>query len=449
MESIAVIGLGKLGLTWALVLASKGYDVHGIDVNVSSINSLKEGKLTISEDGCDQLFSSNRDRLSFYSRFENIEAKISTVFIIVPTPSLGNHCFDSSYVRKALSDLDPFLCKQKSDFINIVITSTVMPGECESILTSFSPALKDLIENGKVGFCYNPEFIALGSVVKDMLNPDFILIGANNSESASKLSKVYKVINGQDVVIKSMSLTSAEVSKIGINTFLTLKISYANTVGMLCSQLQDTDKYMVCDAIGTDTRIGAKYLKPGLGFGGPCLPRDTRAFGQCLEMFGLPGLKNLNQYYKIFKEKKFQNLTLVSKENSSKIPYCPIIAGINFLDQVNNLEELEEIKFDNLGFPILFIPFVSRASEIIGKRIFLTIDEKEFLLNFNQSIYSNYLNSDVLEKSDQIKIKFIENKNMFSETEWQELYKLSEDTFVEETDKLKQNAAGAGLTDND
>jgi len=168
-----------------------------------------------------------------------------------------------------------------------------------------------------------------------------------------------------------------------------------------------------------------------------------------LEMFGLPGLKNLNQYYKILKEKKFQNLTLVSKENSSKIPYCPIIAGINFLDQINNLEELGEIKFENLGFPILFIPFISRASETIGKRIFLTIDEKEFLLNFNQSIYSNYLSSDVLEKSVQIKIKFEENKNMFSETEWQELYKLSEDTFVEETDQLKQNAAGAGLTDND
>ena len=145
----------------------------------------------------------------------------------------------------------------------------------------------------------------------------------------------------------------------------------------------------------------------------------------------------------------FEEISTSSKENSSKIPYCPIIAGINFLDQINNLEELGEIKFENLGFPILFIPFVSRSSEIIGKRIFLTIDEKEFLLNFNQSIYSNYLSSDVLEKSDQIKIKFIENKNMFSEEEWQELYKLSEDTFVEETDKLKQNAAGAGLTDND
>ena len=192
----------------------------------------------------------------------------------------------------------------------------------------------------------------------------------------------------------------------------------------------------------------AKRASKGVGFSWG-ISEEVGKNIRLLEMFGLPGLKNLNHYYKIFKEKKFQNLTLVSKENSSKIPYCPIIAGINFLDQVNNLEELEEIKFGNLGFPILFIPFVSRASEIIGKRIFLTIDEKEFLLNFNQSIYSNYLSSDVLEKSDQIKIKFIENKNMFSETEWQELYKLSEDTFVEETDKLKQNAAGAGLTDND
>ncbi len=195
-----------------------------------------------------------------------------------------------------------------------------------------------------------------------------------------------------------------------------------------------------------DTAV--KRASKGIGFSWG-ISEEVGKNIRLLEMFGLPGLKNLNQYYKILKGKKFQNLTLVSKENLSKIPYCPIIAGINFLDQINNLEELGEIKFENLGFPILFIPFVSRASEIIGKRIFLTIDEKEFLLNFNQSIYSNYLSSDVLEKSVQIKIKFEENKNMFSETEWQELYKLSEDTFVEETDKLKQNAAGAGLTDND
>ena len=168
-----------------------------------------------------------------------------------------------------------------------------------------------------------------------------------------------------------------------------------------------------------------------------------------LEMFGLPGVKNLNQYYKIYKDQKFQNISLISKTNLSKISYCPIITSVNFLDQVTTLEELIEVEFQNLGFPILFIPFLSRASEIIGKRIFLKIDDKEFLLNFNQSIYSNYLSGDILEKGEKIKVKFIDNKNTFSDKEWEELYKLSEDTFVEENENLKKSAAGAGLTDND
>ena len=168
-----------------------------------------------------------------------------------------------------------------------------------------------------------------------------------------------------------------------------------------------------------------------------------------LEMFGLPGVKNLNQYYKIYKDQKFQNISLISKTNLSKISYCPIITGVNFLDQVTTLEELIEVEFQNLGFPILFIPFLSRASEIIGKRIFLKIDDKEFLLNFNQSIYSNYLSGDILKKGEKIKVQFIDNKNTFSEKEWEELYKLSEDTFVEENENLKKSAAGAGLTDND
>ena len=168
-----------------------------------------------------------------------------------------------------------------------------------------------------------------------------------------------------------------------------------------------------------------------------------------LEMFGLPGLRNLNQYYKIYKDKKFQNVSLISKSNISKIPYCPIISGINFLDQIFAIQELSEIDFENFAFPILFIPFLSRSSEIIGKKIFLRIDEKEFLLNFNQSIYSNYLSGDIVEKATKIKVKLIENKNTFNEKEWKELYTLSEETFVEESEELKQTAAGAGLTDND
>ena len=169
-----------------------------------------------------------------------------------------------------------------------------------------------------------------------------------------------------------------------------------------------------------------------------------------LELFGLPGIKNLNQYFKNCKNKQFQKISLISKLNeSSKIPYCPIILGTNFLDQVNALEELKEIKIKNVAYPLLFLPFISRSSEIVGKRIFVKIDEKEFLLNFNQSIYSNYLKNDIIENSRIISLQFFENNNSFNEKDWIEIYKLSEETFVEESDSLKKDAAGAGLTDND
>ena len=168
-----------------------------------------------------------------------------------------------------------------------------------------------------------------------------------------------------------------------------------------------------------------------------------------LEMFGLQGVKNINQYFKIYNEDNFENINLFSKTNISKKNYCPIITGVNFFDQSSNISELIQLEINNLAFPLLFVPFVSRASEILGKRIFLKIDNKEFLFNFNQSIYSNYLSGDIVEKSEKINLQFIENKNTFSEKEWSELYKISENTFVEETDESKQKAAGAGLTDND
>ena len=168
-----------------------------------------------------------------------------------------------------------------------------------------------------------------------------------------------------------------------------------------------------------------------------------------LEMFGLPGLKNINQYYKIYKISNFENIKEISVSNSPKTHYCPILSGLNFFDQSSTISEFNEIEITNLAFPILFIPFVSRASEILGKRIFLKMDNKEFLFNFNQSIYSNYLSGEILEKSEIIKLSFLENKDTFSEEEWSELYKLSEKTYVEESDTLKKFAAGAGLTDND
>tara|TARA_B100000745_G_C20128835_1_gene386751 strand:+ start:124 stop:732 length:609 start_codon:yes stop_codon:yes gene_type:complete len=168
-----------------------------------------------------------------------------------------------------------------------------------------------------------------------------------------------------------------------------------------------------------------------------------------LEMFGLPGLKNINQYFRIYKISNFEDIKEISISNSPSNHYCPILSGLNFFDQSSTISEFNELEISSLAFPLLFIPFVSRTSEIIGKRIFLKMDSKEFLFNFNQSIYSNYLSGEILEKSDKIKIQFLENKNTFNEEEWSELYRLSENTYVEESEELKQKSAGAGLTDND
>ena len=169
-----------------------------------------------------------------------------------------------------------------------------------------------------------------------------------------------------------------------------------------------------------------------------------------LEMFGLPGIKNLNDFFKKKKEYQFENLNLINLENKTvKSHFCPIISGTSFLDQIKSLENLNEIKFEKIGYPLLFLPFVSRASEIVGKRLFLKLDDREFLLNFNNNIYSNFIKNNIIEVANFVSIQFLNNTDSFLEKEWNELYKLSENTFVEETDSLKQSGAGAGLTDND
>ena len=175
--------------------------------------------------------------------------------------------------------------------------------------------------------------------------------------------------------------------------------------------------------------------------------------GKCvrlLELFGLPGIKNVNQYFIDKKVKKFENLNLIIEKNlAASEPFCPIILGVSFLDQIKTMESLKKIEFTNIAYPILFIPFLSRASEIIGKKIHIKFDQKEILLNLNVNIYSNILNQELKVIASNVEVQFLENLDNFTDSEWQNLYKLSENTFVEESESLKQGGAGAGLTDND
>ena len=169
-----------------------------------------------------------------------------------------------------------------------------------------------------------------------------------------------------------------------------------------------------------------------------------------LELFGFSGIKNLNKYYKLINKKKFENLKIIKKNNKlNKSSLCPVNLGVRFLDQIKTLQSLKKITFYKIAYPILFLPFLSRGSEITGKKILLKFEKNTFLLNFNVNIFSNFSKKEFPSIAKKVEVSFMENKDTFSEKEWRDLYKLSENTFVEETESLKKGAAGAGLTDND
>ena len=168
-----------------------------------------------------------------------------------------------------------------------------------------------------------------------------------------------------------------------------------------------------------------------------------------MEMFGLPGILYLTSYLNQIANHNYQKMTIISADNiSNNIPYCPISVGLNFMDQVHNLEKIDKINFSNLAYPLLIVPFLSRSSEIIGKKILLNLENFKFLFNYNQSVLSNFDNS-LISKTTKFIISFNQNEDSFDEITWDSLYKISQKTFVDETESSKKTSAGAGLTDND
>ena len=163
-----------------------------------------------------------------------------------------------------------------------------------------------------------------------------------------------------------------------------------------------------------------------------------------LEMFNFEGIKNLNQYLNEKKEKKFENLNLINQNNEcAEFSYCPIILGVSFLDQIEKIEKIKTINFSKIAYPLLFLPFLSRSSEVIGKKIFFKFEKNEFLLNINVNISTNLLNKNCPNIANNVEVKILENNDNFTEQDWKSLYQLSEKTFVEETESLKKGAAGA------
>lgn len=285
---IAVIGLGKLGAPLAAVLASKGNDVVGIDVNPAVVRLVNDGMAPVEEAGLQELVAAAGGRLSATTDLE-AAADTEVSILLVPTPSDDRGAFSNEYLLAAVEEIGRAL-EARDGYHVLVVGSTVMPGSCDGEIRPALERASCRVVGETVGLCYSPEFIALGNVIRDMLEPDMVLIGESDPHAGDVLERLYKGVCENDPPFRRMNLVNAELTKIAVNTYVTMKISYANALADLCERLPSADVDVVTDALGLDTRIGRKYLRGAIAYGGPCFPRDNKAFATLARDLGTQAL---------------------------------------------------------------------------------------------------------------------------------------------------------------
>ncbi len=284
--NVSIIGLGKLGASMAAAFAHRGFNVVGVDINQKSVDAVNIGRAPVQETNLEEYLEQNRERISATLSHEEAVLGSDVSFVIVPTPSDDSGAFSLQYAEWAFSQIGKAL-RKKSSYHLIVLTSTVLPGATREGLL---PILEK--ESGKragrdFGVCYSPEFIALGSIIQNFLNPDFTLIGELDERSGEMLGSIYEKLVENGAGSARMSLENAELTKISVNTYVTMKITFANMIGALCEKLPGGDVDQVTTALARDSRIGGKYLKGALGYGGPCFPRDNVALSFIADELGV------------------------------------------------------------------------------------------------------------------------------------------------------------------
>jgi UDPglucose 6-dehydrogenase len=275
-EAISVIGLGKLGFCMASLLASHGKKVIGLDINSGTLKKIRAGIPPIVEPKALEYLEEGRDNINTTSSYEEAILNSDLSIVIVPTPSLASGAFSLAYLKSALNNIGEALAK-KDSFHLISVDSTVLPGSCRNELIPVLEKSSRKTCGIDFGFVYSPKFIAVGSVYRDLLNPDTILIGCDVPDHGNLLNEIYNGIVQNKPTTHIVDLENAELAKMAHNSFITMKITYANFLASICEKVPNGDVDQVTKIIGSDRRVGSLCLRGGLGFGGPCLPRDNRA----------------------------------------------------------------------------------------------------------------------------------------------------------------------------
>ncbi|MGH7901663.1 MAG: nucleotide sugar dehydrogenase, partial [Thermodesulfobacteriota bacterium] len=283
---LSVIGLGKLGVCSAACFAFKGFEVIGVDINKDFVDAINNGMAPVYEPKLQELITLVTGKLRATRDYKEAIGKSDMTFIIVPTPSRQDGHFSDKYIQDSLKHLSIALREANKEYHLFVITSTVSPGTINENLIPLIESVSGKRLNKDFGVCYNPEFIALGSIITDFLNPDIVLIGESDKLAGDKLEEIYKVVCENKPYIARVSIISAEITKLSLNSYITMKISFANTLANICESIPGANIDDVTRALGADRRVSPYYITGGLSFGGPCFPRDNRAFTAFAEKYG-------------------------------------------------------------------------------------------------------------------------------------------------------------------
>ncbi len=289
-DVISVVGLGKLGLCLATCFAERGFDTVGVDINRDLVDSINAGVSPIVEPGLGEIISrlGGKELRATTNHDQTIE-QTDVTFILVSTPSEPDGGFSNKYVEAALKSLGEALGRSEKSNHIFVVSSTVIPGSTDK---SFIPLLEEYSGrklNEGFNVCYNPDFVALGKVLSDFWNPDFVLVGQSEPSAGDRIASVYRRMCKNDPAIVRTSIINAEIIKVSLNAYITMKIGFANTVAQMCERTPGADADVVTGTLGMDKRISPSYFRGGLSYGGTCFPRDTAAFVRFCEQCGCNG----------------------------------------------------------------------------------------------------------------------------------------------------------------
>ena len=260
-------------------MAAKGFRVIGVDLDPRKVEDINQGRAPVFEPQLEDTIRASAGRLTAHDDVAAAVAESEITFIVVATPSEADGSFSLRYVLASCETIGRAL-RAKAGRHLVVLTSTVMPGSTGGIVRETLERASGKRVGRDFGLCYNPEFIALGSVIRDFLNPDFLLIGESDPQSGDILEALYRQVCENQPGVARMNFVNAEIAKLSVNTFVTTKISFANMLARICEALPDADVDVVSGALGLDTRIGIKYLKGAVGYGGPVFSaRQSRPGG--------------------------------------------------------------------------------------------------------------------------------------------------------------------------